>query len=44
MAAQHVLMENKAVLDPGLAATIVMESATPMSKMDPAIVMPGHIN
>lgn len=35
VAAQQVIQESQEVIDPGLAAQIVMECAIPMSKIDP---------
>lgn len=38
MAAQKLIIENKDKIDPALAAKIVMESALPMSKIDPEAI------
>jgi hypothetical protein len=38
LAAQYMILEAKDRFDPGMAATIVMEAASPMSKIDPATV------
>ncbi len=38
-AAQTLIMQGKAVLEPEMAAKIVMEAAIPMSKMSPAAVL-----
>ena len=38
LAAQYMILESKDRFDPGMAATIVMEAASPMSKIDPASV------
>lgn len=37
-AVQHTMKEGKAVLDPGMAARVVMESAVPMSKVDASML------
>ena len=38
LAAQYMIVKSKDDFDPGMAATIVMETALPMSKIDPASV------
>lgn len=42
MAAQNVIIQNKNKIDPALAAKIVMESALPMSKVDPVSIGIGY--
>jgi len=37
---QEVMRDCKDVLDPGAAATIAMEWAVPMSKIDPTLIEP----
>jgi hypothetical protein len=41
LAAQHLILAHKDDFDPAAAATIVVEAAMPMSKMDPAVIMAG---
>ena len=38
LAAQEIILENKEFLSPYLAATIVMEAAVPMSRIDPKLL------
>jgi hypothetical protein len=38
LAAQYLIQNNKDTFDPKMAASIVMEAALPMSKIDPAII------
>lgn len=43
IAAQRAIVEGKDILEPGLAAAIVLEAAVPMSRIDPDLLhAPGH--
>lgn len=42
LAAQYAIIKGKDVIDPALAAQIVMEAAVPMSKVDPSTVRSGY--
>jgi hypothetical protein len=42
MAAQKIILQGKDVIDPTLAAQIVMEAAVPMSRIDPDRVYAAH--
>jgi hypothetical protein len=43
MAAQQVILLGKDIIDPTLAARIVMEAAVPMSHIDPALVYAAYL-
>ncbi len=43
MAAQRLILQAKDIIDPGMAARIVMEAAIPMSKMDPDRVKGAYL-
>lgn len=36
LAAQRLILQTKDILDPGMAAQVIMDAAVPMSKIDPA--------